>query len=158
MEDQFPANSTSKRQRTIQKPARYRDTEEKYLSTSTRKRRKTTKKPARSTNTTKSLNKNQEPKLIVEENKIILTEEEKYRRIRSINNKASRKSRQKQKQREAIREQEINELEQKNTSLRTKQAELIKQRDRMKTLCLEIMKGKITAKYVQQHWKKYLSK
>ena len=158
MEDQFPANSTSKRQRTIQKPARYRDTEEEYLSTSTSKRRKTTKKPARSTNTTESSNKNQEPKSIVEEKKIILTDEEKYHRIRSINNEASRKSRQKQKQREAIREQEINELEQKNTSLRSRQTELTRRRDRMKALFFELMKRKATPKYLQQHWKKYFFK
>ena len=158
MEDQFPSTSTSKRQRTIQKPARYRDTGEKYLSTSTSKRRKTAKKPARSTNTTESLNKYQEPRSIVEEKKIKLTDEEKYHRIRSMNNEASRKSRQKQKQKEINREQEINELEQKNTSLKSRETELTKMRDRMKALYFELLKRKVTPKYLHQHWKKYLFK
>ena len=115
--ESVPHNSTGKRGRTAQKPARYRDALE-YLD------------------------ENQPSKIVIEEKKIKLTDEEKYHRIRIINNAASRKCRQEQKQKNVNKEQEIKKLEQNQISLKTRAAELTKMRDRMRALYFELMKRK----------------
>merc|ERR1712179_571710 len=118
-DESVPSTSTGKRRRAAQKPARYRDTLE-YLDEC---------QPSTS---------------FVEEKKIKLTDEEKYHRIRIMNNEASRKCRRKRKQKNVNMEQEINELEQNQIALKAKEAELTKMRDRMKALYFELMKRKMT--------------
>ena len=112
-----PHTPTNKFGRTAQKPTRYRDALE-YLD------------------------ENQPHTIIMEKKKTEPTNEEKYHRIRIINNAASHKCRQKQKQRNKDMEQEINKLEQDQISLKARVAELTKIRDRMRALYFELMKRK----------------
>jgi len=116
-----PSTSSGKRRRTTQKPARYRDSLEHPCDES--------QPPSTS---------------FIGGKKLKLTDEEKYHRIRIMNNEASRKCRQKRKQKNINVEQEIVELENKQISLKAKEAELIKMRDKMKALYYEFMKRKVT--------------
>jgi len=110
-------------------------------STSTGKRRRATQKPARYRDTIIESPVEYQPSTSVKvEKKLKLTDEEKYNRIRIMNNLASRKCRQRRKNDLKQTEIEIGELENKNKLLKAKEAELIKQRDRMKALYCEFMK------------------
>lgn len=115
--DEVPSTSTGKRRRSSQKPARYRDSlvespfEDYHPSTS-----------------------------IKVEKKLKLTDEEKYNRIRVMNNVASRKCRQRRKNDVKQTAVEIVELEAKQKILKEKEADLIKQRDKMKALYCEFVK------------------
>jgi len=126
LDESLPSTSTGKRRRMAQKPVRYRESleypDESQPSTSFAE-------PSTS---------------FAEKKKIKLTDEEKYHRIRVMNNEASRKCRQKRKQKTQNMEQEITELEQKQISLKAREAELTKMRDRMKALYYEFLKRKMT--------------
>jgi len=115
-----PSTSSGKRRRTTQKPSRYRDSLEHPCDES---------QPSTS---------------FVGEKKLKLTDEEKYHRIRIMNNEASRKCRQNRKQKNVNVEHEITEMENKQITLKAKEAELIKMRDKMKALYYEFMKRKMT--------------
>jgi len=116
-DEAVPSTSTGKRRRTVQKPARYRDSLVDY-----------------------PIEESQPSESILVEKKLKLTDEEKYNRIRIMNNEASRKCRQKRKQNISHMGQEITELENKQKILRAKEAELTKMRDKMKALYYEFMK------------------
>lgn len=115
--DEVPSTSTNKRRRSSQKPARYRDSlvETPYVE--------------------------YQPSTSVKvEKKLGLTDEEKYNRIRIMNNVASRKCRQRRKTDIKHTAVEIVELENKQKILKAKEAELTKQRDKVKALYCEFMK------------------
>jgi len=118
-DEAVPSTSSGKRRRTTQKPARYRESLE---------------QPCDESETSTPL---------VGGKKLKLTDEEKYHRIRIMNNEASRKCRQNRKLKNVNVEQEIVELENKQISLKAKEAELIKMRDKMKALYYEFMKRKM---------------
>jgi len=115
--NEVPSTSTGKRKRASQKPARYRDS------------------------IIESPIVEYQPSTSVKvEKKLRLTDEEKYNRIRIMNNVASRKCRQRRKNDVKQTAMEIVELENKQKILKAKEAELIKQRDKMKALYCEFMK------------------
>ena len=104
--------------------------------TSTDKRRRPVQKSAKDKDTIEYPCDESQPSAGVKHLK--LSEEEKYHRLRIINNEASRKCRQKQKLKYLNMEQEIIDLENKQKSLKAKYAELIKAREKMKALYYEL--------------------
>merc|ERR1712198_342307 len=116
-DESLPSTSTGKRKRAVKKPARFRDSLMDY-----------------------PYNESQPSTSDSGQKKLKLTDEEKYNRIRIMNNEASRKCRQKRKENLVNMEQEIVDLEKKKQMLTTKEAELTRIRDRMKTIYYEFMK------------------